>query len=144
MLNGAPWRRSNMRPKTSSTEKALPGKRGSTVIAPARWRPARRTRHKHRQRKAYSACNQKRAERTILHGLRHSLRAVAERIATVCVSILRIIDGGLAGVARGILGLPIQILHCPGRLTGTALGLGLGIARHVADSAFDLTGDILC
>src|ERR1700722_10165455 len=117
---------------------------GSAVISPARRRPARRTRHQHRQRKAYSTCDQKRAERTILHGFRHGLRTVAESIATVCVSVLGIIDGGLAHLTRGILGLSIQILHCPGRLTGTARGLGLGVPRHCADSAFELTGDILC
>ena len=40
--------------------------------------------------------------------------------------------------------LAIEILHRPGGFPGAARGLGLGIACDIADSAFDLTGDILC
>ena len=53
----------------------------SAVIAPARRRPARLTRHQQSERKADAAGDQERAERIVLHLLRHRLRAVAEGIA---------------------------------------------------------------
>src|SRR3981189_1876046 len=112
-------------------------------IPPARRRPARRTRHQQRQRKANAARDPQRAERIVLPALRHALRAVAKGLAAVLIGALRIADGGISGVARGVLGLAVQVLHRAFGLTGAARGLGLSIARDIADSALDFTGDIL-
>ena len=43
-----------------------------------------------------------------------------------------------------ILGLAVQILHRARGLAGAALDLGLSVACHIADSAFNFTGNILC
>src|SRR6266446_7745740 len=123
----------------------------SAVISPARWRTARRARHQERQRKADASCDQQRAERILLHFLRHGLRTFAEGVAAVLISVLGVADGGIGGFARGILdltrgilGLAVQILHRACRLAGAAGSLGFRIAGDIADRALDFTGDILC
>src|SRR5205823_14399829 len=83
---------------------------GSVVISPARWRTARRARHQERQRKADASCDQQRAERILLHFLRHGLRTFAEGVAAVLISVLGVADGGIGGFARGILDLARGIL----------------------------------
>ena len=62
----------------------------------------------------------------------------------IVVGVLGVADGGIGGIARGILGLAVQVLHGTCGFTGAARRLGLSIASHVADGAFDLTGEILC
>src|SRR5882724_11924496 len=116
----------------------------SAVIPPAlRW-ATRRTRHQHRQRKADATCDQQRAERIILHLFRHDFRTLAQSLAAVLIGVLGVAGGGVAGVARGILGLAVQILHRAGGLADMARSLRLSVACHIADSAFDFTGNILC
>jgi len=53
-------------------------------------------------------------------------------------------DGRIGGVARGILGLAVQILHRSLGFAGATRGLGPSIAGHASDGALDLTGEILC
>src|ERR1700761_8655814 len=79
-------------------------------LAPARRWAARLARHQKRQGKADSAGNQKRAERVILHLPCKCLRAVAEGVAAVVVGILGIVHRRVARVARGVLGLAVQVL----------------------------------
>src|ERR1700692_3913697 len=114
-----------------------------TVIAPALRRPARRTGHQQRQRKSDAPRDQQRAERIVLHRFGYSLRSVAQSLAAVLISILGVADGCIAGVARDVLGLAVQILHRACGLAGVTRGLGLSIARHIANGALDFTGDIL-
>src|SRR3954471_3894375 len=81
--------------------------RGLAVIPPARGRTARRAHH-HRQRKTDAACDQQRAERIVAHGFCDGLRAALKGFAAVLVSIPGEIAGGLARLARSILGLAVE------------------------------------
>ena len=121
-----------------------------TVIPPARRRAAGLTGHHQRQCKSNSACDQQRTERIVLHGFRHAFWPVADRIAAVLISvldsirgILGVVDRGIGGVARGVLGLAVKILHGARGLARAAFGLRLGITGHAADGALNLTGKIL-
>ena len=108
------------------------------VIPPARRRAARRARHQQRQRKSDAAGDQQRAERIVLHRLRHRLLAAANGVAAVVIGVLGVVDGGIGGVARGILGLAVEILHRARGFARAARGLRLRIAGQIADGAFDL------
>src|ERR1700681_3331682 len=107
----------------------------SALIAPTLRRAARRTGHQHRERKANAAGNQQRTERIVLNLFRHDLRTVAQRIAAVLVSVLGHADGGIGGVARGILGLAVQVLHRSLGFPGAARGLGLCGPRPACGAA---------
>ena len=104
-------------------------------------------RHQKRQRKTDSARDQKRAQRIVLHLPGHRLRAVAQRIAAVLVSILGVPRRGVTDAARSVfdlvLGLAVKILRFPAHLADTTGSLGLRIIRHIADRALDSTGKIL-
>src|ERR1700738_1292205 len=113
-------------------------------IAPAWRRPPRRAGPETRQRKSDAGGDQNRAKRIVLHLSRYRLRTIAKSLAAMLVDVPRLVGDSIGSVARGVLGLAVQILHRPRRLAGAACSLGLGIARDIAGRALDLTGEILC
>jgi hypothetical protein len=105
-------------------------------------RPGWRPRQQQSQRKTDAAGDQQRTERVFLHFLRQGLRAVAESIAAVLVSVFCVADGGIRSIACRIFGLAVQVLRRSRRLADFARGLGHCITGNTADGALDLTREI--